>query len=312
MHLAEGTLPIAHATVGWALTVPALAWSLAGVRTGGDAEYATGRGAPRLLPAATSLLFAATLLPLPVPVLGATSHICLTPVLALLLGLRAVVWPTFFVLGLQALFFAHGGLTTLGVNTLSLGMVGPVVAVGCAGLLRLAGAPAAITVGVACGLADLAVYVADAAVLGVALADVAAPVDTFSAVVVGFAPVQVPLAVMEGVISVALVRLLVRRKPALLPLWLAGTTRRLPPSSLTGAVLVLVALLTSGCGYEGIDGTVFGAVAAGAGQPPTDSVVDWSGGELGLAARLAVPFLFGFVAGRAWERLGVEEDAPSR
>ena len=29
-----------------------------------------------------SLLFAATLLPLPVPVLGATSHICLTPVLA--------------------------------------------------------------------------------------------------------------------------------------------------------------------------------------------------------------------------------------
>jgi hypothetical protein len=40
--------------------------------------------------------------------------------------------------------------------------------------------------------------------------------------------------------------------------------------------------------------------------------VDWSGGELGLAARLAVPFLFGFVAGRAWERLGVEEDAPSR
>ncbi|MBM4367556.1 MAG: energy-coupling factor ABC transporter permease [Deltaproteobacteria bacterium] len=312
MHLAEGTLPLAHAAAGWALAVPPLAWSLAGTRRGSGDPDAAARAASRLLPAATSLLFAATLLPLPVPVLGATSHICLTPVLALLLGVRAVVWPTFFVLGLQALFFAHGGLSTLGVNTLSLGLLGPLAAVGCASVLRIAGAPAAIAVGVACGIADLAVYLGDAAVLGVALADIAAPVDTFSAVALGLAPVQIPLAIVEGVVSVALVRLLVRRKPTLLPSWMADLTVRPPPPGVTGALLVVLALLGSGCNYQGIDGTVFGAAAGRAGQSPTDSVVDLSQGELGLAIGLLLPFTFGFVAGRTWERLGGADHAPPR
>ena len=74
----------------------------------------------------TSLLFAATLLPLPMPVVGATSHICRTPALALVVAARRMVWSTFFVLLLQAVFFAHGGLTTLGINTLTLGLLGPV------------------------------------------------------------------------------------------------------------------------------------------------------------------------------------------
>ena len=126
---------------------------------------------------ATSLLFAGTLLPLPVPVVGATSHICLTPVLALVVGVRRIVWPTFFVLLLQAVFFAHGGLTTLGVNLLTLGLVGPLTAVGLLALLRRLGADGAFPLALACGVGGLSVYVADAVVLAVALSDVSAACD---------------------------------------------------------------------------------------------------------------------------------------
>ena len=113
MHLAEGVLPLSQA-IGWsALAAPVLLWSIRG-------EDLARREAPpssTVMASVTSLLFAATLLPLPVPVVGATSHICLTPLFALIVGVRRIVWPTFFVLLLQAVFFAHGGLTTLGVNT---------------------------------------------------------------------------------------------------------------------------------------------------------------------------------------------------
>jgi cobalt/nickel transport system permease protein len=311
MHLAEGTLPLRFAAIGWVVALPFLGWSLASTRRRDGADEALG-GTPALLPAATSLLFAATLLPLPVPVVGATSHICLTPVLALLLGVRPLIWPTFFVLLLQALFFAHGGLTTLGVNAVSLGVVGPVVAVVLAWGLRGLGAPWPLSVGLACGLADLAVYVVDAGVLALALADVTPPITVFWAILLGFAPVQLPLALVEGAVSVALVRALVRRRPGLLPPWLSQPSPRVSASGVGAALLVLLTLTSSGCVYEGIDATVFGAVAERSGRPPTESLIDLSGGELGLAVSVSLPFVFGFLAGRAWERLGRQEDEQPR
>ena len=151
MHLAEGTLPLDQA-LGWSLTAaPILVWSILGER-GNQQEPDTP--AP-LMGGVVSLLFAATLLPLPVPVVGATSHICLTPVLALVVGLRRIIWPTFFVLLLQAVFFAHGGLTTLGINTLTLGALGPLVTAGLWTLFKRMGADNALSLALACGAGGL-------------------------------------------------------------------------------------------------------------------------------------------------------------
>ncbi|MEM6929974.1 MAG: energy-coupling factor ABC transporter permease, partial [Myxococcota bacterium] len=242
------------------------------------------------------------------PVVGATSHICLTPVLALVVGVRRIVWPTFFVLLLQAVFFAHGGLTTLGVNTLTLGLLGPLATAGLWAVLRRLGADGALGLGLACGLGGLSVYVADAVVLAAALSDVAAPSTTMMGVLLGFAPVQVPLAALEAVASVGIVRLLATRRPDLLP----DPLRTLRRVSVSGASVVLLSVL-SGCTYEGIDGTVFGAAAESAGRPPTASLVDLSHGEVGLAMSILVLFGLGFVAGRSWERLlGGARDALSR
>ena len=307
MHLAEGVLPLSQA-IGWsALAAPTVAWSLRG-------EQRARRDTPSssfVMAGVTSLLFAGTLLPLPVPIVGATSHICLTPVLALVVGVRRIVWPTFFVLLLQAVFFAHGGLTTLGVNILTLGLLGPLATVGLWALLRRLGADGALGLALACGVGGLSVYVADAVVLAVALSDVTAHATTFGAVLLGFAPVQVPLAVLEAVASVGIVRLLAARRPGLLP----DSLRRLRTVPAPAASVMLLLLVTGlpGCGYEGIDGTVFGATAEGAGRPPTESVVDLSQGETGLAMSILILFGMGFIAGRAWERvLGGGRDAPPR
>ena len=307
MHLAEGVLPLGQAIAWSAVAAPVVLWSLRG-------EQQTRRdipSSPVIMAGVTSLLFAGTLMPLPVPVVGATSHICLTPVLALIVGVRRIVWPTFFVLLLQALFFAHGGLTTLGVNTLTLGLLGPLTAVGLWALFRRLGAGGAFGLALACGVGGLSVYVADAAVLAVALSDAVAPATTFGAVLLGFAPVQVPLAVLEAVASVGIVRLLAKRRVDLLP----DSLRALRAVSVHGAcvMVLLLAVGLSGCGYEGIDGTVFGAAAEQAGRPPTESIVDLSQGEIGLALSILVLFGLGFIAGRWWERvLGGRRDALPR
>lgn len=307
MHLAEGVLPLDQALAWSAVAAPALVWSIRGEQRARQ-ETASSKV---IMAGVTSLLFAATLLPLPVPVVGATSHICLTPVLALVVGVRRIVWPTFFVLLLQAVFFAHGGLTTLGVNTVTLGLLGPLATAGLWALLRRIGADGAWGLGLACGLGGLSVYVADAVVLAAALADTAAPMTTFTGVLLGFAPVQVPLAVLEAVASVGIVRLLASRRPDLLPDSLR--TVRNVSTSVAIALMLTISNGLSGCTYEGIDGTVFGATAESAGRPPTESIVDLSHGELGLAMSIVILFGLGFLAGRSWERLlGGARDALPR
>ena len=156
----------------------------------------------------TSLLFAATLLPLPVPVVGATSHICPTPVLALVVGVRRIVWPTFFVLLLQAVFFAHG-LTTLGINTLTLGLLGPLITVGLWRVLRKLGAGRALPLHAAPAVCASTWQTPRCSLPRSQRAPMAA---TFTGVLLGFAPVQVPLAVLEAAAAVGIVRLLATRR----------------------------------------------------------------------------------------------------
>ena len=72
--------------------------------------------------------------------------------------------------------------------------------------------------------------------------------------------------------------------------------------------MFLLSITLSGCDYEGIDGTVFGTTAETAGRPPTDSIIDFSQGEAGLAMSILILFGLGFVAGRGWERLLSEDN----
>ncbi len=292
MHLAEGTLPLAHAAIWAATAAVPLVWSLAGERRPAPADERA------LAATATAVIFAASLFPIPVPVAGASSHICLTPLFALMLGLRRVVWPTACVLVAHALFFAHGGLTTLGANLLTLGVIGPLAALGLFALLRAFRVPAFAAVALSCGLADLAVYVGDAVLLAIGLSRTVAPADTFLAVLLGFAPIQIPLAVLEGALSAHALRALAARGrvPARL---------RLAPS----VAIAVAALALTGCAVTGIDESVFAATAKRGGLPAQPALLDLRESELGLAATIALLFGAGFVTGRYVQAARRGEDA---
>ena len=117
MHIAEGILPASHAAT-WAVAIPAIAWSGRWSRPTDPDER---RHRLTLTSMSTALVFATTLLPIPIPLAGVTSHLCATPLLALVIGPRAIILPAFLSLAVQALFLGHGGLTTLGANLLTLG-----------------------------------------------------------------------------------------------------------------------------------------------------------------------------------------------
>ena len=308
MHLSEGMLPATQSLVWSAIALPTLIWSIRAERSANQGESSS----VMIMSSVTSVLFAATLLPLPVPIVGATSHICLTPLFALIVGLRRIIWPTFFVLLIQALFFAHGGITTLGVNMITLGVCGPLVTCSLWWLLRKMGQNNPIGLGIICGLGGLSVYVVDALVLAMSLSDVAPPSTTFLSIIVGFAPVQVPLSILESVVSVKIIQVIAERRLDLLPTSLQGFKQVHPSVGLILLLLVSSSAMQA-CSYEGIDNTVFGATAEGLGRTPTDSILDFSQGELGLAVSILILFGMGFVAGRTWEsHFSREKDALSR
>jgi cobalt/nickel transport system permease protein len=243
VHLAEGLLPAPLAAATTALALPLLAWSL---RDPWRAEpsFRARQGL------ATALCFGCTLLPLPVPGTGLTSHLCAVPALALLLGPRAVVAPVAAVLLVEALLFAHGGLTTWGANLLTLGVIGPVATLAAHRIPWPRSPSPGLRTALACAVGDLAVYASAALLLG---ASSPSPLRAVASVALLLAPVQLPLALLEGVVSAALVQALAGRRPD----WVPAALRALLLAALT------LAAAPAGAGeWAGLDEVALGAGAA--------------------------------------------------
>ena len=81
-----------------------------------------------LLAVAGAFIFVLSALKLPSIVTGSCSHPTGTGLAAILFGPAITAVLGTIVLLYQSLFLAHGGLTTLGANVFSMGIVGPVVA----------------------------------------------------------------------------------------------------------------------------------------------------------------------------------------
>jgi cobalt/nickel transport system permease protein len=113
------------------------------------------------------------------------------------------------VLLFQALLLAHGGLTTLGANVFSLAIVGPWVAYGLLRGTQRLHAPLAVSVFLAAMLGDMATYTVTACQLALAFPDPASGIaGSFIKFISVFAPTQLPLAMIEGLLTVVIVNLL--------------------------------------------------------------------------------------------------------
>jgi len=206
MHIMEGFLPAGHALAWSAAALPCVALGLRSVKR----KVRANPELKLLLGVSAAFAFVLTALKLP-SVTGSSSHPTGTGLGAVLFGPLAMAPVALIVLLFQALLLAHGGLTTLGANVISLGVVGPLVAF-ClfriARLLRLPQGPA-VFLAVAC--ADLATYLTTSLQLALAFPDpiggIAGAFAKFAGI---FAITQIPLAFGEGLLSVLILRMLAR------------------------------------------------------------------------------------------------------
>jgi cobalt/nickel transport system permease protein len=121
------------------------------------------------------------------------------------------------VLLFQSLFLAHGGLSVLGANIVSMGIVGPLVGYGIYRLLRDTPVNIYITVFLVSALADMFTYVTTSLELALAYpAETGGVVSSFILFMGIFALTQVPLAIVEGIILALVFKYIVALKPDIL------------------------------------------------------------------------------------------------
>jgi cobalt/nickel transport system permease protein len=208
MHLAEGILPLGWAALWGVVALPFVVTALALYRrrTQRDPFY---RPFVAMVAAAVFLI---SCMPIPVPTAGTCSHPCGTGLGAILIGPWMTVLVTVVALLLQAVFLAHGGLTTLGADVLSMGIAGAFVGYGVFHALRRAGASLWLAAFAAGLLSDWATYTMTALELASALHGARPFAELFSAVVLAFVPTQLPLGVLEGVLTAGAISFLYRRR----------------------------------------------------------------------------------------------------
>jgi cobalt/nickel transport system permease protein len=117
---------------------------------------------------------------------------------------------------IQALFLSHGGLSTLGANIMSMGVVGSYA--GYLTFRALRGVKVNLaTAGFFAGLcADWATYLATSAELASGIRGDTPFVPLFWKILVAFIPTQLPLGILEGAITAGVIVLLHKRRPELL------------------------------------------------------------------------------------------------
>lgn len=139
-------------------------------------------------------------------VTGSCSHMTGTGLGAILFGPASVSVLGVIVLLFQALLLAHGGLTTLGANTFSMAIAGPVVSFGIYKLCQKINVNRRVGIFLAAFLGDLFTYCVTSIQLAFAYPSEAGGVGASAVKFLGvFAPTQIPLAVIEGILTVVIV-----------------------------------------------------------------------------------------------------------
>lgn len=201
MHIMEGYLPVAFC-IGWgALSFPFLVAGFSSIKK----KITENRRSITLLAMAGAYIFVISSLKIP-SVTGSCSHMTGTGFGAILFGPCSVSILGIIVLLFQALILAHGGLTTLGANTFSMAIAGPFVSFGIYKLCSKLNINRKVSVFLAASLGDLFTYCVTSIQLALAYPSeqggVAASAVKFLGV---FAPTQVPLAIIEGFLTVILI-----------------------------------------------------------------------------------------------------------
>ena len=201
MHIMEGYLPGGFCIAWGVICLPFLWMGFRAIRKSLNENR-------RVLPPlamAGAFIFVISSLKIP-SVTGSCSHMTGTGLGALLFGPGAVSILGLIVLLFQAILLAHGGLTTLGANVFSMAVAGPFVSYGIYRLCQKGSVNKRLAVFLAAAFGDLFTYCVTSIQLALAYPSEAGGVGASVVKFLGvFAPTQLPLAVIEGILTVVIV-----------------------------------------------------------------------------------------------------------
>ncbi|WP_442905443.1 energy-coupling factor ABC transporter permease [Kineothrix sp. MB12-C1] len=201
MHIMEGYLPPSYSIAWGILCIPFLVAGFLSIQK----KLKADRRNITLLAMAGAFIFVISSLKIP-SVTGSCSHMTGTGLGAILFGPTAVGILGIIVLLFQALLLAHGGLTTLGANTFSMAIAGPFLSYGIYLLCKKLKVNKWVSVFLAAFIGDIFTYCVTSIQLAMAYPSVeggvGASIVKFLSV---FAPTQLPLAIMEGILTLLVI-----------------------------------------------------------------------------------------------------------
>ncbi|MFC1562592.1 energy-coupling factor ABC transporter permease [candidate division KSB1 bacterium] len=154
---------------------------------------------------------------IPVPGLGSgsSSHPTGTAIEAILIGAFPATVLVFTTLILHAVFLAHGGITTLGANTFSMGIIGAFIGVF---LFKILYKKINIfwAAAIAAFISDIATYITTSIQLSTALHGDVSYLASFFVILAGYMPTQIPLATVDAFIAGIVIKQVAIKQPELL------------------------------------------------------------------------------------------------
>ncbi|MCL5024654.1 MAG: energy-coupling factor ABC transporter permease [Nitrospirae bacterium] len=212
MHISEGILPWNWAAVWFGVAAPFVAFGLYRLRKLSSVDLSF----KPLVGLLAAVVFIISCMPIPVPTAGTCSHPCGTGISGILVGPAISVLITAVALLIQALFLAHGGLSTWGADIVSMGVMGSLAGFLTFRALRSMKVSMGVSGFMAGLFADWATYLATSAELASGIRGDSPFLPLFGKILIAFVPTQLPLGVLEGAMTAGMVVLLYRKRPDLL------------------------------------------------------------------------------------------------
>jgi cobalt/nickel transport system permease protein len=212
MHISEGLLPLNWAALWSVIAAPFVAYGLYRLKK----LSAVDPFFKPLVGLMAAVVFIISCMPIPVPTAGTCSHPCGTGISGILVGPAISILVAAVALLIQALFLAHGGLSTWGANIISMGVMGSLAGFLTFKILRSMRMNMAVSGFMAGLFADWATYFTTSVELASGIKGDSPFLPLFWKILIAFIPTQLPLGILEGAMTAGMVVLLYKKRPDLL------------------------------------------------------------------------------------------------
>lgn len=296
MHISEGILPFNWAVLWFTVSAPFVAWGLYKLKKISAIDISF----KPLVGLMAAVVFIISCMPIPVPTAGTCSHPCATGISGILLGPAISIVVTAAALLIQALFLAHGGLSTLGADIVSMGVMGSFAGFFTFKALR------AIKINIAAAgfmaglFADWATYITTSVELASGIRGNSVFMPLFWKILIAFVPTQLPLGILEGAMTAGVVSLLYKKRRDLLVKMKVIKTMLL---IITVSGFFVSSAIAAPGKWAGVDETVVEKYAQEHGRQARAPLINTDQGDLLLFVFLLAGSIAGFAAGYYWRML---------